>query len=127
MLKVVHRGEAKHVGKVFPARGHDIFLHESVSNQHHRNLDSPGGVDVCVVEYLGAIGVPEVHHYERDTKTLFVARLQLLEQNAIFQGSDGRFRLYLPTPFWIRSTGLDYTVPWVRDEHTLDPTAPTLF
>ena len=117
VVKMRHKGEAKMVGKIFKHGGVNIFLHEESGNQSHRNLDSPGGIDQEVIEYLRMMNVVEVHHYSRERGELYITDLDDLHDFGVNQLSDGRRRVYLPTHLWAKTSGkLPYKVPWIRDE-----------
>lgn len=125
VLKVLHNGEQKMVGKVLPTAQGDVFLHEEVSGaaQHHANLDSPGGIDAVVLEWLARSGVTTVHHYRRESSDLFIAPVRDILDFGVRQRSGGRDRVYLPVEWWAQYHGpLPYSVKWITDSKTLDPT-----
>jgi hypothetical protein len=130
VIEVVHHHQAKMVGKVFPvgSRGEPtlIFFHsETHPSQAHRNLNSPGGVDVCVLDYLATIGVEWVHHHRPSDSATLVAPLWAFDHYAIPQRSGGRERRYLAYDYWdifpVTHPAVAYEVPWIEDEIVLDP------
>jgi hypothetical protein len=128
VLAVLHYGDPKMVGKVFGLGGGYrkpplIFLHQETGggSQAHTNLDSPGGVDVCVLDYLTTVGVVSVHFRRAKQRETLVAPLSIFDQYAPVQRSDGRERRYLPFPFWERHLEIGYRDPWIEDTLTLDP------
>ncbi len=121
VLQVRHKGKTKMVGKVFPVGKELIFMHEAAGNQWHINLNSPGGIDVAVIEWLLANKVDAVHHYDRDRNTLYVANTEDIDHYGVPQLSDGRYRLYLSAAGWAKYPGKpSYKVPWVTTLATVD-------
>src|SRR5687767_11282421 len=126
VLKVQHGISAKMVAKVFePQSGVRIAMHEGAANQRHQNLDCPGGVDLCVIEWLRANNVREWHHWDKDNRVLYVADVEDILKHGIFQSSGGRTRQYLPQSYWREYGQIGYRVPWITDEVVLQPSAST--
>ena len=121
VLKVEHDGDAKMVGKVFEVmNGPDlipIFLHEQLKrSQRHIKLDSPGGVDAVVIDWLIAQRVHYVHHHVRHG-SLWEVEPEVIRDLGVSQRSGGRNRVYLAYQHWNeRPGGAWYQVPWVTDE-----------
>jgi hypothetical protein len=104
VLKVVHNGRPMMVGKVFSIEyqngsREDIFFHSDSGTQQHFLLNSPGGVDQCVVDYLSRIGVKQIFHHSGGN-VLYVATLEDLIEYGIKGSYGGRRRLYLHERFW---------------------------
>lgn len=132
MLAVRHEGTPKLVGKVFDidvGGGHPwrIFLHrETHASQAHRNLNSPGGVDLCVLDCLNDMDVAEVHHQRPSHHDTLVAPLAYFDEHAVPQRSGGRTRRFLAYPFWESypdgHPAVAYRDPWISDPPlVLDP------
>ncbi len=119
-LKYVHNGEAKMVGKIFETSniGNEIFYHKSTESQWHRDLDSPGGIDSDVLDWLIAAGIRMIHHHVPTGKHagLYITYTLALKYNGIKQVSDGRERVYLPAKFWANGKKPWYKIPYIPTE-----------
>ena len=112
VCKVWHDGEYKMTGKVIPARGSYVFFHAESGTQRHVKTDSPGGIDLKVLDYLDSAGVRAVHHFNRRTLTLYETYTTVIHALGTQGWWDNRLRLYLPLSYWARGA-LDYLIPWV--------------
>lgn len=117
-LNVEHAGVVKMVGKVFAIGGVRVFCHEEVApTQTLWKYDSPGGVDVAVLNWLREQGVSWIHHFKRDTGVLYVAPTDIVA-GAPQHFYDGRLRAFLPRNDW-EERRLDYDIPWVKAERVI--------
>ena len=117
------------VGKVIPTvEGTDIFYQEDKGTHTHVQLNSPGGIDVAVLDWLDGLGVTEVHHYNKRTRKLYMTTTETIRQNGIKSTQAGLTRYFLPYPFWKMSGKLNYVIPWCADRITLQhrPAPPEL-
>jgi hypothetical protein len=124
LLKVMHRGTPKIVGKVFPVDGFLICLHETTSgpDQWHYKLDSPGGVDYAAVEWMAQASVTMYHHIDRKRERMFSVSIEELQRHGIRESAGGRDRIFLPVTFW-NEMDFDgkppYKVPWIPENRTV--------
>lgn len=122
VLKVVHFGEAKMVGKCFIHEGRRIFLHEEVGTQQHIGTGAPGGVDKVALEWLLEGGWDEYHHHNRANGNVYITMMESFQRDGELQTAGGRTRWFLPPQFWTKQPGgLWYRVPWIDREVVLDP------
>lgn len=140
VLEVLHHGQDKMVGKVVMlphlpknALGAQVplagvpkgkarvaaFLHEESGSQPHVQLDSPGGVDTVVVQYLLAHGVSLVVHVRRGSRFVLVSTPRRIAEYGAPATYDGRARLYLPWSAWAVVSPWWKTLPWVKAVVTL--------
>jgi hypothetical protein len=125
VLRVEHRGKAKMCGKAFPAQVDGkqkiILLHQSHGDQWHHQLDSPGGVDAVVLDWMIDTGVDEYHHWDTLRHTLYAAEPMRIKALGITQYSDDRYRYYLPVGAWSqqRMPVLPYRVPWITADKVI--------
>ncbi len=124
VLSVYHDGKPKMVGKLFEYGAGHVFLHQESGSQYHRNLDSPGGLDVVLVQYLEQLeprqGPIVIHHWDPGRNELLEATPATVTRDGIRQTYDRRDRYYLPYAFW-RPVAGGYKIPWVNPSHILDP------
>jgi hypothetical protein len=117
VLHVEHRKQAKMVGKVFPVDLPDrglvpIFYHAESGTQEHHALDSPGGLDWAVLEFLQGNGIDTIHHFDNKILSLWITTVQDVLDCGIEQTWDARTRLFLPRRYWSQSVRW-YSVPWI--------------
>lgn len=112
VLHVLHQGfrekqlTPKMVGKVIPHPTYGlVFYHAQSGTQRHRNTECPAPTDVCLVKFLGQLGIEYCYAYDREEGVLFrVKRLQITGGKIEVQ--DNRKRYFLPESYWEKVSGL---------------------
>jgi hypothetical protein len=122
MLQVKHNGKCKPVGKIYPDPKVLTFLHETKANQRHKNLNSPGGIDTCVLDYLVRHKIPRIVFYDKTLCRLYSILTTQATTLGVLQSSGGRMRAYIPAQHWsIREGVMRYPTPWISDTVCLEP------
>ena len=111
VLQVWHNRAFKMVGKVLTHHGVRTFYHEESGTQRHYAFNSPGGIDLVVLDWLEQHGVGVVHHSRRGQ--LLTATVALIREYGAFQESDDRMRMYLSHDLW--QPGEPYVTPWIEE------------
>lgn len=134
-LHVEHKGEWKPVGRFQEWKGVHVFEHEEHKrSQEHFGSNSPGGIDVVVLDYLqelqanglGAIVI--VHRYKDDPVKdhCWTASLDSYVKLSMLLEMDGRVRRFLDWALW-REGSLERS-PFVPPMYRYDiPTPPTVW
>ena len=106
VLRVEHNQETRMVGKVFLNQQAHVFYHaDTTGTQVHKKLNSPGGIDRCVLEWLGNQFVEQIVHYNGKTKMTYETTLTKVLELGIDEASGGRHRRYLDFQHWAKSAG----------------------
>lgn len=125
---VPHEGKAKMVGKLFEHGGSHYFLHEiKAESQGHRNLNSPGGLDVALIDKLLRLRpvVGEVTIIHRQKSGTWTTDPDTVRTCGLHVQSGGRDRYFLEWAFW-KPTPVAITVnPHVTTTVLLDDPPPT--
>lgn len=128
VINVLHRGQPKMTGKVLLGvleevfgpehAGPPVFYHqEVVQSQQHTKLNSPGGVDLCVLLYLLEHEVTTFLH-ESDG-VIWSAAVGDIIVLGDYETWDERERVFLPWRYWCAHGPRTFRVPWIDAEVTL--------
>lgn len=124
MLKCWHKGEAKYVGKVVNFKDWDVvkgwaFLHEESGSQKMIAFDSPGGIDIPVINYLSEKKIERIVHLVRNKHVCYYVSLDLMLTKGVVRAYAGRNRIYLPELYWNISYDLPPKTKYVTKEKVL--------
>ena len=120
MVYVIHRSEAKPVGKIFHhhAMGR-VFYHRHGPQTLH-TFDSPMGLDAVALDLLEDEGVAWVISERSDTGETLAAPTVIFRTRAVRRLMAGRDRFYLPAKRWTTLDGPIHA-PWLGPGIVLDP------
>jgi hypothetical protein len=130
-IGVRHDGSLKMVGKAIAFTDADgqqrtALYHEATASQYHVKLDSPGGIDLAVIDHLEKNAIDQVHHYDKHSGVLLAAPVaRFLAIDTPVQVSGGRARVYLPTAQWRRLPSRPYALPpWTQTVVEVESVGP---